>query len=233
MGRKRKISDENIDNEDKAGVIAGEIHNNNVVEVQEKQEVQEVQEIIEEPEIIPVPIAESEKEIKIEEIKPITFASDEELAKMLKGHEDENPEIKDVKAETPAAEEEKKASEGGAVGVDISMFLTPRLLIVIYDKIYPNVLAYVAKNFLKLEINNDLNLSDDEIELLEPIVAEMIKGVSMKMNPFAAFFICSNFFYISKLMEAPRSNEYTNKQSAPKPKKKRGRPRKVVISNNY
>jgi hypothetical protein len=211
----------------------GEIYNTNNMDILEKQEVQEVQKI-ENIEIEPTPgeALTEENTIGIEpsEIKPIEFESDKEIDEMLKSHNDPNPEIKEIRAEQSAGDSaQKKDDAPGAVGVDISMFITPRLIIIIYDKIYPSILTYIARNFLKLDVNKKINLDDDEIELLEPIVAEMIKGISMKMNPFTAFLICSNFFYVSKLMEAPKV-EGTDQDTKPK-KKKRGRPRKVIISN--
>lgn len=210
-----------------------EIHNSNNMEVLEKQEVQEVQKV-ENIEVEPTPgeAVKDENNIAIEpsEIKPIEFESDKEIDEMLKSHNDPNPEIKEIRADQAAGDQaQKKEDPPGAVGVDISMFITPRLIIIIYDKIYPSILTYIARNFLKLDVNKKINLDDDEIELLEPIVAEMIKGVSMKMNPFTAFLICSNFFYVSKLMEAPKV-ESPEQENKPK-KKKRGRPRKVIISN--
>lgn len=226
---KRLITDVTNQTSDKPS----EIHNSNNMEVLEKQEVQEVSQI-ENIEIEPTPgeavIDENNIAIEPSEIKPIEFESDKEIEDMLKSHNDPNPEIKEIRADQAAGDQaQKKEDSPGAVGVDISMFITPRLIIIIYDKIYPSILTYIARNFLKLDINKKINLDDDEIELLEPIVAEMIKGVSMKMNPLTAFLICSNFFYVSKLMEAPKveSQEQDNK---PK-KKKRGRPRKVIISN--
>lgn len=210
-----------------------EIHNSNNMDILEKQEVQEVQQV-ENIEVEPTPgeaeTAENTIAIEPSEINPIEFESDKEIDEMLKSHNDPNPEIKEIRAEQAAGDQaQKKDDAPSAVGVDISMFITPRLIIIIYDKIYPSILTYIARNFLKLDVNKKINLDDDEIELLEPIVAEMIKGVSMKMNPLTAFLICSNFFYVSKLMEAPKveNHEQDNK---PK-KKKRGRPRKVIISN--
>lgn len=244
MGRKRKIINAQIDNNNEKNISINEVHNSNFMEVHEKQEIPEVQEVKKDDTSSPdatapdvtAPDATAPDATDVDARAPDATAPDagsiEDLEKMLKVHEDLNPEIKEVKAETttPETEPEPEKNNSGAVGVDISMFITPRLIIIIYDTIYPKILSYVAKNFLKIDVNDNINLDDDQIELLEPIVAEMIKGVSMKMNPFTAFFICSNFFYVSKLMDKPQKNEYAEERPKPR-KKKRGRPRKVIISN--
>ena len=233
MGRKKKIINEQIDKKNKKNTSFDEVHNPNFMEVQEKQEIQEIQQVKEDA---PAPNAPAPGAPAPDAPAPDAPAPDagtiEDLEKMLKVHEDFNAEIKEVKAEseTNGTETEPEKNNPGAVGVDISMFITPRLIIIIYDTIYPKILSYVAKNFLKIDVNENINLDEDQIELLEPIVAEMIKGVSMKMNPLTAFLICSNFFYVSKLMDQPQKNEYPEERPKPR-KKKRGRPRKVIISN--
>lgn len=229
MGRKKKVLNETIT----TSIKPNEMDNKNNVEILEEQKVQEVQKV-ENEEVEPTPgePIKEENYIDVEpaEIKPIEFESDKQIDEMLKSHNDPNPEINEIRAENSESEQaQKKEDSPGAVGVDISMFITPRLIIIIYDKIYPSILSYIARNFLKIDVNKNINLDEDEIELLEPIVAEMIKGVSMKMNPLTAFLICSNFFYVSKMMQAPKL-ESQDQGTKPK-KKKRGRPRKVIIQN--
>jgi len=253
MGRKKKVINEEIHKNNEKNTSFDEVHNPNFMEVQEKQEIQEIQQVKEDAPApnapapgapapgapapgAPAPDAPAPDAPAPDAPAPDAPAPDagtiEDLEKMLKVHEDLNPEIKEVKAEpeTNGTETEPEKNNPGAVGVDISMFITPRLIIIIYDTIYPKILSYVAKNFLKIDVNENINLDEDQIELLEPIVAEMIKGVSMKMNPLTAFLICSNFFYVSKLMDQPQKNEYPEERPKPR-KKKRGRPRKVIISN--
>ena len=229
MGRKKKVLNETI----ATSIKPNEMDNTNNVEILEQQEIPKVQKVENaEVESTPGEPLKNENFFDVEpaQIKPTEFESDKQIDEMLKSHNDPNPEINEIRAENSESEQaQKKEDAPGAVGVDISMFITPRLIIIIYDKIYPSILSYIARNFLKIDVNKNINLDEDEIELLEPIVAEMIKGVSMKMNPLTAFLICSNFFYVSKMMQAPKV-ESQDQGTKPK-KKKRGRPRKVIISN--
>ncbi len=209
------------DQENKEVTIVNEVHDANIIEVVPEQETPTIS------------IEEKKQEEPIIATENIVFESEKVSDEMLSAHQDKNPEIKDHTAEQinfKSDAQTVKEKDENTVGVDISMFITPRLLIVIYDKIWPNIIVYVATNFLKLEVDKSINLDEGEIELLEPIVAEMIKGINMKLNPLTAFLLCSNFFYITKLME-PKNKNQSITETKKISKKKRGRPRKVTISN--
>ena len=211
---------ENNEKENKTVDSVNEVPLSSEVSILEKSEVPAVQI---EDKIEHIPVIESEK---------IVFESEKISDQLIKSHEDAHAEIKTITAENinvKDQEDKQEIKKENTVGVDISMFITPRLLIVIYDKLWPSIILFIAKNFLKLEINKSINLDEGEIELLEPIVADMIKGINMKLNPLTAFLLCSNFFYITKLMEP--SNKIPSQTLVKTAKKKRGRPRKVTISN--
>ena len=211
---------ENNDQENKAVDPASEVPLSSEVEILAESEIPEVQ------------IEEKIEDIEVIETEKIVFQSEKISDQLIKSHEDPHAEIKTITAENinvKDQEDKQEVKNENKVGVDISMFISPRLLIVIYDKLWPNIIVFIAKNFLKLEVNKSINLDEGEIELLEPIVAEMIKGINMKLNPLTAFLLCSNFFYITKLMEP--SNKVQSQTLVKTAKKKRGRPRKVTISN--
>lgn len=211
---------ENNDQENKTIDPVNEISLPGEVPILEKSKISEVQ------------IEDKIEDIEVIESEKIVFESEKISDQLIKSHEDPHAEIKTITAEninTKNEVQEQEIKKENTVGVDISIFITPRLLIVIYDKLWPSIILFIATNFLKLEINKSINLDEGEIELLEPIVAEMIKGINMKLNPLTAFLLCSNFFYITKLMEP--SNKIPSQTLVKTAKKKRGRPRKVTISN--
>ena len=134
---------------------------------------------------------------------------------VLGGHKQEN-------TQTPQAQTPQGAK---SVGIDISNFLTPRLAIVIFDRFYPPIVAYVYTMLTKKKVPKNINLDESEIEALEPIVEEIMQGMQMKVNPWVAFFFMSNMFYISKFQLMEGVNDAPTKPMIEK-KKGRGRPKK-------
>lgn len=136
-----------------------------------------------------------------------------------------NDVLKNHKSDTSNAGTTAAPNNSPTVGIDISMFITPRLAIVIYDRFYPRLLAYVYELITKKKVNKNINLDEQEIEALEPIVEEMMKGMQMKVPPIWAFLGMSTMFYVSKFSIQEGVNSAPT-QKIVTGKKGRGRPRK-------
>lgn len=136
-----------------------------------------------------------------------------------------NDVLKNHKSDTSNTGATAAPNNSPTVGIDVSMFVTPRLAIIIYDRFYPRLLAYVYELITKKKVNKNINLDEQEIEALEPIVEEMMKGMQMKVPPIWAFLGISTMFYVSKFSIQEGVNSAPT-QKIVTGKKGRGRPRK-------
>lgn len=136
-----------------------------------------------------------------------------------------NDVLKNHQSDTSSTGTTAAPANSTGVGIDVSMFVTPRLAIIIYDRFYPRLLAYVYELITKKKVNKNINLDEQEIEALEPIVEEMMKGMQMKVPPIWAFLGMSTMFYVSKFSIQEGVNSAPT-QKIVTGKKGRGRPRK-------
>jgi hypothetical protein len=102
--------------------------------------------------------------------------------------------------------------------VNAGKFITGGLLLICIDALMPATIIKVLSIFdkdLKTIKTKEIKLSSEQIEDLEPLANEAVKGIVMTMSPMSAFMTAMLMVYAGNTMSAVMDRKET-----PKPEKK-------------
>jgi hypothetical protein len=139
------------------------------------------------------------------------FAESENKSPDIKVDEKNPPENPQGEIQIGNSQEAEREKEKKAKEEDRKLLISGYMLLVSIDAFYPDVLLWIinliSKGKLKHVKGEDISLSPEDIQNIEPVADEICRLYLQNLPPFTLFLVLLNASYISNIKTASRKNK--------------------------